>query len=136
LAETYASIGRLDDALQVTELLDLEEQQDSIQANRIHVGVGDDPTPSKYLRRSKTIRCAYSARSPCNSPGRAAIVKLADHLLSNAAAELPKSNGPSNEQDASPNWPRLMNCASSRPVRETLFTLGDRYQRKLFSGAL
>mgnify|MGYP003694580835 CR=1 FL=1 len=41
LAETYVSIGRLEDALQVTELLDSDEQKDDYpKTNRIHVGVG------------------------------------------------------------------------------------------------
>jgi tetratricopeptide (TPR) repeat protein len=76
LAETYASIGRLEDALQVTELLDSAEQQDST-LSRSRSRRRQVTTPiqlSKYLRRSKMILCASSARLKWRGPGRATIV--------------------------------------------------------------
>jgi tetratricopeptide (TPR) repeat protein len=116
LAETYALIGRLEDALQVTELQDSEEQQDSTLAQIAFTSASsDDPnTAFKVFEKIKDDSMRVLARLTWCGPGRSAIVWSSQITCSVARRlKLLRSNGPSNEPDASPNWLKLMNCASS-----------------------
>jgi tetratricopeptide (TPR) repeat protein len=96
-AETYASIGRLDDALQVTELLDSEEQQDSTLAQIAFTSASsDDPNAAfkvfeKIKDDSMRVLCKVNVVRAWTRSDR---LELADHLLSNASAEVAKVEWP------------------------------------------
>ena len=97
LAETYASIGRLDDALQVTELQDSEEQQDSTLAQIAFTSASsDDPNTAfkvfeKIKDDSTRVLGKVNAVRAWTLTDR---LELADHLLSSASAEVAKVEWP------------------------------------------
>jgi tetratricopeptide (TPR) repeat protein len=97
LAETYVSIGRLEDALQVTELLDSEEQQDSsLTQNAFTSASSDDPNTAfkvfeKIKDDSMRVLCKVNVVRAWTRSDR---LELADHLLSNASAEVAKVEWP------------------------------------------
>ena len=97
LAETYASIGRLDDALQVTELLDSEEQQDSALTQIAFTSASSDEPNSAFKVFEKVKNDSMRALCKVNvvrAWARSDRLELADHLLSNASAEVAKVEWP------------------------------------------
>jgi hypothetical protein len=97
LAETYTSIGRLEDALQVTELLDSAEQQDSTLRQIAFTSASSDnpDTASKVFEKIKDdsmrLLCKVEVARVWTRNDR---LELADHLLSNASAEIAKIEWP------------------------------------------
>jgi len=97
LAETYASIGRLEDALQVTELLDSDEQKDStLRPIAFTSASSDNPNTAfevfeKIKDDSMRVLSKFDVVRAWTRSDR---LELADHLLSNASAELAKIEWP------------------------------------------
>jgi tetratricopeptide (TPR) repeat protein len=97
LAETYASIGRLEDALQVTELLDSDEQQDStLRQIAFTSASGDNPnTALKVFEKIKDDSMRVLAKvDVVRAWTRSDRLELADHLLSSASVEIAKIEWP------------------------------------------
>ena len=97
LAQTYASIERLEDALQVIELLDSDEQQDDTLRQIAYLSASSD-NPSRAFKVLEKIK-DDSLRVLCEVD----VVRgwtqrdqseLADHLLSNVSAEVAKVEWP------------------------------------------
>ena len=97
LAEMYATIGRLEDALQVTELLDSDEQQDgALRQIALVSASSDNPnTAFKVFEKIKDdamrVLCKVDVVRAWKRSDR---LELANHLLSNASAEVVKVERP------------------------------------------
>jgi GAF domain-containing protein len=97
LAETYVSIGRLEDALQVTELLDSDEQKDvNLSQIAFTSASGDNPNTAfkvfeKIKDDSMRVLCKVEVTRAWTRSDR---LELADHLLSDASAEVAKVEWP------------------------------------------
>ena len=96
-ARTYAAIGRVEDALGVTELLDSDEQRD---ASLRQIAIVSPPTdnPSLAFKVFEKIK-DDSLRVLCEVDvarawTRADQLALADHLLSNASADVARIERP------------------------------------------
>lgn len=97
MAETYALMGRLEDALQVTELLDSEEQQDGVLRQIASISASTD-NPSTALKVIEKIK-DDAMRVLCDVDvvrvwTRSDQLALANHLLSNASSEVAKVGRP------------------------------------------
>jgi tetratricopeptide (TPR) repeat protein len=94
---TYASMGRLEDAFQVTELLDSDEQKDEAFRDIAYISAStDNPgTALKVLEKIKDdamrVLCEVEVVRRWTRKDQLA---LADHLLSNASAEIAKVEWP------------------------------------------
>jgi len=97
LAETYALIGRLEDALQVTELLDSDEQQDSTLRQIAFTSASSD-NPNTALKVFEKIKDdsmrVLSKLDVARAWTRNDRLELADHLLGNVPAEVAKVEWP------------------------------------------
>jgi tetratricopeptide (TPR) repeat protein len=93
LAQTYAAIGHVEDALRVNELLDSEEQQDE---SLREIAYTLAPTENRSMTFKVFEKIKNDAmRVLCEVDvvrawARSDQLELADHLLSNASAELAK----------------------------------------------
>jgi len=97
LADTYASIGHLEDAFQVTELLDSAEQQDSTLSHIAFISASSDnpSTAFKVFERIKDdpmrVLCEVEV---VRGWTRSDQLALADHVLGNASTEVAKVEWP------------------------------------------
>jgi hypothetical protein len=97
LAETYASIGRLEDALQVTELLDSEEQQDSTLRQIAFTAASSDNPNATFAVFEKIKDDSMRVLSKVDIVrvwARSDRLELADHLLGTISTEVAKVEWP------------------------------------------
>ncbi|HWP52946.1 MAG TPA: hypothetical protein VN476_02375, partial [Pyrinomonadaceae bacterium] len=97
LTETYASIGRLEDALQVAELLDSDEQKDSTLRQIAFISASSDNpnTAFEVFEKIKDDSMRVLGKvDVVRAWTRSDRLELADHLLSNASAEVAKVEWP------------------------------------------
>jgi tetratricopeptide (TPR) repeat protein len=97
LAETYASIERLEDALRVTELLDSDEQQDGTLRQIAFTSASSDNPNTAYKVFEKIKDDSMRVLSKVDVARawtRSDRLELADHLLGNVCAEVAKVEWP------------------------------------------
>jgi tetratricopeptide (TPR) repeat protein len=97
LAETYASIGRLEDALQVAELLDSDEQKDSTLRKIAFTSASSDNPNTAFAVFEKIKDDSMRALSKIDvvrAWTRSDRLELADHLLGTISAEVAKVEWP------------------------------------------